>query len=122
MSLTKLEEGRVATAAVSVVAVAWDGDPLNVCTVVATKPNQTELEEADELNWRRGVGRSGPGSPWRGCAGSSLNMSSWPVNVLNLLELQGGAYWPEPDCSLAIFLESAVEQSGGGQGGEVVFF
>ena len=49
-------------------------------------------------------------------------MSSWHIDVLILVELQGGASWAKPNYILAVFLESAVEQSGGGQGGEVVFF
>ena len=50
MHFLELEEGRLSTAAVRVVAVAWDGDPLDVGAVVATEPNQTELEETDEQN------------------------------------------------------------------------
>ena len=41
MSLTELDEGRVAAAAIRVVAVAGDRDPLNVGAVVAAEPNQT---------------------------------------------------------------------------------
>ena len=50
MHFLELEEGRLSAAAVRVVAVAWDGDPLDVGAVVATEPNQTELEETDEQN------------------------------------------------------------------------
>ena len=42
MSLKELDEGSVV--ADIVVAVAWDGDPLDVAAIVAAKPNRTELK------------------------------------------------------------------------------
>ena len=42
MSVTELEEGSVAAAAVRVLAVAWDKNPLNVAAIDAAEPNGTQ--------------------------------------------------------------------------------
>ena len=70
---------------------------------------------------RRGHGWSGPGGPQRDCVRSSRCVSSWHSSEFILLKLPGWAPWAKPDCNWEIFLDSSMEQCGGGEGGEVVF-